>query len=142
MNDDNLEKLIRSLKPAPLPADLKTRMRPEPMRPNGFVSRQNITIAAVAAVLIGMVCLAVFLRSDPPVDVVARVSEAPVSVLKKDSTLLSSRILAIEEHEGQLWEVSEEEWRDDTLALCSAGPTKLNSTVIRRELVCSPVKFQ
>lgn len=143
MNDQDLEDLIHSLKPAPLPADLKTRMAAEPMRLRSSTRWRSISIAA-AAVAVGVLSFLVFFQSEKPAedDVASTDVEAPVSVLKKDSTLLRSRTLAVKEVEGQLWEVFEEEWRDDTLALCTVGPTRLNSTVIRREVVCSPVEFQ
>lgn len=142
MNDNDLENLIRSLKPSPLPGDLKARMSAEPMRPKVTGARRQLFIAAAAAVLVGVITVTTFMRPDRPAETVSSDLESPVSVIKKDSTLLNSRTLAIKEHNGQLWEVSEEEWQDDTLALCSVGPTKLNSTVIRREVVCSPVEFQ
>lgn len=144
MKDHDLEDLIRSLKPGPLPADLKERMAPEPMRPRQFGRWRNVFIAAAAAIAIGIFSAVVFFKSEQSTEteVVVIEPDAPVSVLKQDSTLLNSRTLAIKEIEGQLWEVCEEEWRDHTLALCTAGPTELNSTVIRREVVYSPLEFQ
>jgi hypothetical protein len=78
--------------------------------------------------------------SDPLVE--GEEQKRPVRVVQKDSTLLSSRLLSIEEYDGELWGVSEEEWRDDTLVLYSGGPSQLSSTVIRREVVCAPLEFQ
>lgn len=144
MKDQDLEDLIRSLKPSPLPDDLKTRLAPEPIRPRQSRRWRTVAIAAAAVVAIGLFSTVVFLKPKQQAGAGVAViePEAPVSVLRKDSTLLNSRTLAIKEIEGQLWEISEEEWRDHTLALCSVGPTELNSTVIRREVVCSPVEFQ
>lgn len=144
MKDHDLEDLLRSLKPSPLPNDLKTRLAPEPIRPRQSGRWRTVAIAAAAVVAIGLFSTAVFLKPEQQAgaEVAVIEPEAPVSVLRKDSTLLNSRTLAIKEIKGQLWEISEEEWRDHTLALCSVGPTELNSTVIRREVVCSPVEFQ
>jgi len=140
MNDDYLEQQIRSLNPAPLPQDLVERMSAEPIRPQAGRVRRNFLIAAAAAILVAT-CVTFALRPDDSAEV-ASDSETPVSLVQKESTLLDSRTLAFEEHDGQLWEVSEEEWQDDTLALCSTVPAKLRSTVIRREVVCAPVEFQ
>ena len=101
-----------------------------------------LTAAAILIAAIGFITL---LRPDQPAVVDSPdpiESETPVSIIKKESTLLNSNTLAFEEIDGQLWEVSEEEWQDETLALCSAGPVKLHSTVIRREVVCALVEFQ
>jgi len=149
MKDDELENLMRSLKPAPLPSDLKARLSPEPMRPRPKQGRWKVFLTAAATFAIALFSWSVFNDRDSPTadstfetpNSPAPVPNLPVSVLKTDSTLLNSRTLAIKKIDGELWEVAEEEWRDDTLALCSAGPVKLNSTVIRREIVCSPVQF-
>ena len=145
MNDHDLENLIGSLKPAPLPDDLKARMSAEPrppQKPRNYRGLFAATGVAAAAILV-MAGIISILRPDRPADMASLPEEPnrPVSVVKKDSTLLNSRILSIEEHDGELWEVAEEEWRDDTLALYTGGPSRLRSTVIRREVVCSPLKF-
>ena len=145
MNDRELENLFRSLKPAPLSEDLRERLGDEPERPQASSKRGAVvvgwSVAAAVAVFGGLVF---FPSSDNPMesDPIADESDRPVSVVQKDSTLLSSRLLSIEEYDGELWEVSEQEWRDDTLVLYSGGPSKLNSTVIRREVVCAPLIFQ
>ena len=139
MNDEHLEQQIRSLRPNRLPPDLTERLEAEPIRPLGGTGRVKLFIAA-AAVFATAACIAIWFR---PVDTSVGVSvPRAVSILQQDSTLLNSRTLALREHNGQLWEVSEEEWRDDTVAFCSASPAKLRSTVIRRETVCAPVDFQ
>lgn len=145
MNDHDLEKLIRSLKPAPLPEDIRMRLSTGPVRKKRPGNRKVILIAfAAAAAVTMMVGISISLRPEAPTEMSATPQESgpPVSVIKRDSTLLSSRVLSIREYEGELWEVSEEEWRDDTLALYSAGPSQLSATVIRREVVCSPLKFR
>lgn len=148
MKNDELENLMRSLKPAPLPADLKKRLSPEPMRPKPAATQWKLLLVSAAVVAVGLFSVFIMNLMDSPQEAPSStantpmpIAETPVSVLKTDSTLLNSRTLEIKEVEGRLWEISEEEWRDDTLALCSAGPVKLNSTVIRREIVCSPLEF-
>ena len=151
MKNDELENLMRSLKPAPLPDDLKARLSAEPLRQKQKANHGRWQFAGAAAAMLAIGLFVFFIMTqrdsskneqDPPLITLSPSEESPVSVLKTDSTLLNSRTLAIKEIEGQLWEISEEQWRDDTLALCSAGPVKLNSTVIRREIVCSPLEFQ
>lgn len=162
MNDQELENLLNDLKPAPLPDDLRFRLAAEPGRTRPSRRRQVLVLvsglAAAVTVFLGMMILlspqqeAVVTAPDQPASPasgsptvtgeVVGTADRPVRVVKKDSFLLNSRLLAIEEYEGELWEISEEEWRDDTLVLYSAGPSKLNSTVIRREVVCSPLTFQ
>ena len=167
MNDQELENLLRDLKPAPLPDDLQRRLSDEPGHAQGVRGRGTILvlvsgIAAAIAVFVGMIALLESKQNTAADEMVtapdesapsksgqsdganevATATDRPVSVVKKDSTLLNSRLLAIEEHEGEFWEISEEEWRDDTLVLYSAGPSKLNSSVIRHEVVCAPLTFQ
>lgn len=149
MKDHDLENLVRSLRPAPLPGDLRTRLSAEPLRLKkpGNHRRVLVSLAMAAAAIMLMVAIILLLRPDRPDRPAKLVSSPeepgrPVSVIKKDSTLLSSRVLSIEEYDGELWEISEEEWRDDTLALYSGGPSQLNSTAIRRDVVCTPLKFQ
>jgi hypothetical protein len=158
MKDQDLETLLHQLKPAPLPDDLQSRLSAEPGRSRRARKRLVIAfvsgLAAAVAVFLGMIIL-VSPATKTASDAVASgsgqltvpgegkvVAPRPVRVVKKDSTLLNSRLLEIKEYDGELWEISEEEWRDDTLVLYSAGPSQLNATVIRREVVCAPLNFQ
>jgi hypothetical protein len=64
-----------------------------------------------------------------------------LSICQQRSVLLGSRTLAVLHHDGRTWEVAEQQWRDDKLALCSAVPVQVQSATIRREIVCQPVDF-
>ena len=146
MNDDEkLEHELRMLRPGPLPEDLKTRLSQEPPtsgepKKGRTVSWSFLTIAA-AACLVAMIAI-LMNRSNPGEDQLAHNDAPHVSVLQSDSTLLNSRPLALREHDGQVWEISEEEWVDDIVALCSATPVRVRSTESRKEIVCRPVEFQ
>lgn len=158
MKDQDLETFLHQLKPAPLPDDLQSRLSTEPGRSMRARKRKVIALvsglAAAAAGILGLMILvspgtrtgsdALAMGADqlPVPDEWKVGAPRPLSVVKKDSTLLNSRLLEIREYDGELWEISEEEWRDDTLVLYSAGPSQLNATVIRREVVCAPLNFQ
>lgn len=158
MKDQDLETLLHQLKPAPLPDDLQSRLSAEPGR-SMRARKRKITalVSGLAAAVAGILGLMILVSSRtrtgsdavsvgagqlPAPDERKVVTPRPVSVVKKDSMLLNSRLLEIREYDGELWEISEEEWRDDTLVLYSAGPSQLNATVIRREVVCAPLNFQ
>lgn len=141
MNDQDLENLVRRLKPSSLPEDLRERLAVEPELPATPVTKRMLLIVAgVAAAVVVFAGMILLERPEPLAD--GHEEERPVSVVQTDSTLLGSRLLEVKEYDGQLWEISEEEWRDDTLLLYTAGPSSLNSTVIRREIVCAPLQFQ
>ena len=141
MNDQDLENLVRRLKPSSLPEDLRERLAAEPELPATPVTKRMLFIVAgVAAAVVVFAGMILLERPEPLAD--GHEEERPVSVVQTDSTLLGSRLLEVKEYDGQLWEISEEEWRDDTLLLYTAGPSSLNSTVIRREIVCAPLQFQ
>lgn len=141
MNDQDLENLVRRLKPSSLPEDLRERLAAEPELPATPVTKRMLLIVAgVAAAVVVFAGMILLERPEPLAD--GHEEERPVSVVQTDSTLLGSRLLEVKEYDGQLWEISEEEWRDDTLLLYTAGPSSLNSTVIRREIVCAPLQFQ
>jgi hypothetical protein len=146
MNDDEkLENELRMLKPGPLPEDLKARLAEEPSLaekpPPGRTIPWMLLVAAAAACLVAFVAILVNPTPSNSGDLVDS-SLPPLSILQKDSMLVSSRPLALREHEGQVWEVSEEEWRDDTVALCSATPVQVRSTENRKKIVYRPVEFQ
>lgn len=146
MNDDEkLENELCMLRPGPLPEDLKERLSQEPSSSNEPEKRSNLfrkfMITAAAACLVAMIV--VLMNPTNPGDDQFTHNDAPhVSILKKDSTLVMTRPLALREHDGQVWEISEEEWLDDTVALCSATPVRVSSIESRKEIVYRPVEFQ
>ena len=138
MNDHELEEHIRNLRPAPLPDNLKERLRSEPQSvepPSGTgINRQKV-VWAMAACLVG-VAVAWFLVSRdggylPGTPIVE--TSPPISVLKEESTLVSTRSLETREHDGRLWELVEERWRDEQVAMCSTTPVTVRSSRIRPE---------
>lgn len=65
-----------------------------------------------------------------------------VRLHQTESTLLAERTLAVEEHDGRVWELVEQEWRDDSIALCSDSPVRVRYSETRVERLCQPVDFQ
>jgi hypothetical protein len=138
-NDEELEGILRGLRPGPLPEDLCARMVEPPARIERVVVRfpwgRWLAGAGVVAA-----CVAVWMS-----DLREQGGEATeggvVSVRQRQSVLLESRSLAVIEHEGRVWEWAEEEWLDEDVAFCSATPVRVRSAVTRREVVCRPVDF-
>ncbi len=146
MNDDDLlEEELRQLMPSPMPEDLRERLAVEPTLLEAPRSRRIVPWAivglAAAACLVALITTLIT-RPKPDADEVASEAAPQLSVLQQESTLLNTRPLALKVHDGQVWEIAEEEWRDDTVALCSATPVRVRSTENRREIVCLPVEFQ
>ena len=139
MNDQELEQQIRNLRLGPLPAELRSRLREEPAtefrRPRWKSARWAMAAAVVAAA-----ALTFLVSPDQPSDEVA--VEDPISVIQQEATLIGTRVLETREYEGQRWELVEQQWRDETVAVCSATPVRVRSTVIRPEAVWVPVRFQ
>lgn len=144
MNEyEELERQIRRLRPAPLPPDLAIRLK-EPPCPESKHPPRPILRFALAAGLVALACAtSLLIRSlsvnteDPPV-----AESRPVSHLQKNSTFLGSRRLSLEEREGRMWEISEQEWLDETIVLCSSSHAEFRTSVIRSEIVRAPVQFQ
>ena len=136
-----LEQRLREVRLAPLPADLRTRLADNP---SSKTTRRGVPIIWGGAAFACAAALAfLFVRADfvtPKEDTDPEVQ--PLTIVQKDSTLLNSRPLSIEEHDGQLWELVEEEWRDDTLVMCSTSPLEVRSSTTRRALVLQPISFQ
>ena len=135
MNDQELERHIRNLRPAPLPDDLKERLRsePEPVPSRKGFHRRGYAWAMAACLAGAAVAWFLVSRGDrdpgaPTVD-----APEPISVLKEESTLVSTRTLETREHEGYLWDLVEERWRDEQVAMCSATPVTVRSSKIRPE---------
>ena len=144
MNNRDLEQQIRELRPASLPAELRAQLdASEPPVEIGR-SRKPLALLAVAAVLIAAATLAVLLQPNPGTSGVAESTDATdehFSVVQQESTLLSSRTLETRKHNGRLWELVENQWRDETVAMCSATTARIRSTEIRPEVVWQPVEF-
>lgn len=141
MNDQDLEQQIRKLRPGPLPPELRSRLREEPAvnlprRPR-HLGRWAMAAAVVVAATVGALVF-----PDKQADEVAVEDNKPFTVIQEEATLIGTRTLERREHDGRLWELVEQQWRDETVAVCSATPVRVRSTVIRPEAVWVPVKFQ
>lgn len=145
MNDDQiLEEEIRKLRPAALPADLRTRMANEPALPGPSRFRRVVPMIAAAG-LAAAACIAIVINL--PDHTEPRVDNSPpppehLSIVEQESTLMDTRSITFREHDGRLWELVEQEWRDDTVALCSTTPVRVRSSVTRPVTVWIPVEFQ
>lgn len=139
MNDSRLEEQIRSLRPASLPPDLLARMAQPPLAMNPRRTRKILRVVFGAGLA---VAAAVAIMAHWPAPPVTPTAAAPsVSIRQQRSVLLDTRTLAVLHRDGRTWEVAEQQWRDDNLALCSAVPVQVQSAAIRREIVCQPVDF-
>jgi len=140
MNDDLLEAALRELRPAALPADLRARMKcpppPELVTVPWWRSARVIVTASLAAAA-AMAWMLV-----PPAAGPADPAPRTVRIQQIESTLLAERTLAVEEHDGRVWELVEQEWRDDSIALCSSSPVRVRYSETRLERLCQPVDFQ
>ena len=135
MKDDlELESLLRDLRPQELPADLRARMDEPPSRRSGWKSIVVPCIFAAAAVW-------VFFLAWPSVVPQESESVPPITIRQQQSSLIDSRVIAVIEHEGQAWELTEEEWLDQVIAICSTSPVRVRASETRHELVYHPVKF-
>ena len=145
MNDDSfLENEIRRLRPGPLPEDLRMRMTSEPT-PMKHTPLKRVVPWVVAGALAAAACIAIVLNPPSSTEKIADENTAPpepLSIVEQESTLLESRTIEIREHNGRMWELVDQEWRDDTVAICSTTSVRVQSTVIRPETVWLPVEFQ
>ena len=136
MNQEHheLESLLRSLQPKAIPSDIAARMEhpPAPL-PNRKRTVIRFFLAAAAAVALWIATTA----NNTPI----RKSPETITIRKQQSTLVESRPIALVEHEGQIWELHEEEWRDEDAAICSATPISVHLARTRHELAYHPVKF-
>lgn len=142
MNDDQLTEQFRKLRPAPLPRDLQERLAAEPEVLATSSRSPRLWWAAAATIALLAVALTVLLNPHETAPLTEEAEELPISIVSKESTLLGTRTLAQQEHEGQLWELIEEQWRDDTVAICSATTAKVRSSIVRPEVRWVPVVFQ
>ena len=67
--------------------------------------------------------------------------EQAITVLQQQSSLVDSRVIAIIEREGQTWELTEQEWLDEEIAICSISPVQVRLTATRHELIYRPVIY-
>jgi hypothetical protein len=145
MNDDQfLEDEIRKLRPAALPADLRERMADEPALPGPTRFRRVLPILAAAG-LAAAACVAIVINLPSQPGSTADTNPRPpdhLSIIEQESTLMDTRSIAFREHDGRMWELVEQEWRDDTVALCSTAPVRVRSSVTRPVTVWVPVEFQ
>ena len=140
--NEDIENRLRRLKPSPMPRDVKEKVSEE-IAAFGSDRPRIVSIWSVAASLgiAAAVCLMIVFFPGTPGSPGPDEGEMPVSVLKKESTLLESRPVAILHHEGQTWELTEQKWRDDSVAYCSASPVRVETSEIRLEMVYLPVDF-
>lgn len=140
MNDQRLEEEIRKLRPAPLPSDLKARLAQEPEL-HGRRPGRKMWLAAAAALVVLATAIAVpsLLHDTPTTQADAA---APLSVIQRETTLLSTRTIDQREHDGRVWELVEEQWQDNTVCVSSATPVRVRSTVIRPEYVWVAAEYQ
>jgi hypothetical protein len=160
----DLEKQILKLKPGALPSDLVDRLKDEP--PLTHIE-ENMTTDVVAKVIpiknnrwvwglaVGVAAAACFIilmareswkssdqSNGPELVSVDLDSSKELSMIRRDETLIRTTTLATEELDGQLWEIVEEKWIDDTFAACSAVPVLVSAQEFRREIIFRPVVFQ
>ena len=140
MNDQDLEQRLRSLAPAPLPAELRERLAEEPAVE---LPRKNRRMRwAIAAGIIAAAGAGLLSWPDSKSDrSLAETDDAPFSVVQQEAVLLSTRTVETREHNGHLWELVENRWREDTVGMCSATEATIRSSEIRPEYVGTPVTF-
>ncbi|MDF1851661.1 MAG: hypothetical protein P1U85_12565 [Verrucomicrobiales bacterium] len=135
MKDDlEIESMLRDLRPQQLPADLRTRMKEPPVRTDRW--KRVVAPAVLAAAAVWVVSL--ILPSMPPR---AGGTLEPVTILQQQSSLIDSRVIAVIQGDGQAWEVMDQEWLDEELAICSSSSVQVRFTATRRELVYQPVPY-
>lgn len=140
MNDDLLEEALRNLRPAALPVDLMARMQaPPPPLPATVPWYRNVRVIGVATLAAAAALLGMWVppSASGPADPAPRT----VRIHQTESTLLAERTLAVEVQDGRVWELVEQEWRDDSIALCSDSPVRVRYSETRVERLCQPVDF-
>ena len=160
----DLEKQILKLRPSPLPDDLIERLKTEPQMERQTAEQNHLHLVpechnkknnswrwlAVAGVSIAACLCMIFLikeETEPSVTGIQQQTSSSsaeleyLTLVQENKTLLSVKTLATEEFDGQIWELAEEKWLDNTVATCSATPALVSSKVIRHEITFQPVKF-
>ena len=128
--------MLRDLQPEPLPADLRARMR-APAVSSPRWKRPPLLTAIAAALVAAAGALWFVAQSQPEGEDAA----SPITVYQHRSTLLENRPIEVIEHQGQFWELTEQKWLDEDIALCSVTPVRVQLSEIRHELVYQPVQF-
>lgn len=149
-HDDPAIKALRILRPAALPEELRRSMACPPAEPASAVTpaichtprsatgvRRVRVLMASSALAAMAACMVLIIQpasrgEAPPL---------PVSVMRTESELVSRRTLGMEEHDGRLWERVEEEWRNESVAACSATPVRARLTETRVVEMLRPVDF-
>lgn len=135
MKDDlELESLLRELRLQELPADLRARMAEPPARRHHW---KNIVVPCVLAAA----ALWVFFLVFPFGGAREAGGIPPVTVRQIESSLIASKVIAVVEQEGQAWELTEEEWLDEEIVICSTTPVRVRLAETHLKLVYHPVKF-
>jgi hypothetical protein len=140
MNDQHLEDQIRKLRPAPLPPELRSRLCEEPPVELTRHPAHRVRWAIAAAVVATATLVFLVIPDNQPSEVIAE-DDGYLSVVQQEAALVSTRTLETREYNGQLWDLVENRWREETVAMCSATTATIRSTEIRPELVWVPVEF-
>jgi hypothetical protein len=137
MNDDSrLEARLRSLRPASLPPELLGRMKEPPPGPTPGPWGRMLAATPVAAAAAWLLWWSLSPEPTTPP------GEPPaLTIHEHRSILVESRPLKFIEHDGRLWELAEETWREEEIALCSTSSLRIQTAETHRQLVCQPVDF-
>ena len=137
MKDDlELESMLRDLRPGQLPPDLRARMT-EPAASSPLWKRLPLPTAIAAAFAGAAGTLWLVMQPQPQ----GQSSASPITVHQHRSTLIENRPIEVIEYQGQFWELTEQKWLDEDIALCSATPVRVRLSEIRHELVYQLVQF-
>jgi len=139
MNDPaDLESMLRSLRPGNLPQDLRQRLAtpPDAMPVARPVARRLLFILS-AGTLAAAACV-ILLSRQPETH---HAQPAPLTIHHQESTLIHSRTLGYVEHDGCVWSLQDQQWKDDEIACCSNSTVRVRLTRDRHELVYQPVSF-
>lgn len=139
MNHPLLEEQIRNLRPAPLPPDLLARMAQPPEITNPRHGRQILWVVFGAGLAVA--AAVAIMAHWPALPVTSPATVRSLSIRQQRSVLLDTRTLGVVHRDGRTWEVAQQQWHDDNLALCAEVPIQVRSTGIRNEIVCQPVDF-
>ena len=134
--DPQLESMLRDLRPGQVPADLRARMT-VPAVSVPLWKRLPLPTAIAAAFVLAAGGLW-FVMQPPAQD---QGSASPIMLHQHRSTLIENRPIEVIEYQGQFWELTEQKWLDEDIALCSATPVRVQLSEIRHELVYQPVRF-
>jgi hypothetical protein len=133
----DLESMLRSLRPGTLPEDMRQRLADPPAAMPSRIVFPRRPVLLASASLAAAACAVLLMRQpEPPV-----LPAAPLSVFHQESTLIGTRVIEIVEHNGMVWSLEEQHWKDEEIALCSDSPVSVRLSRDRHELVYEPVPF-